>query len=170
MVQPGSHCPLTEAASCAATPGGQLPPLQRAQAWPPVPSPKHPGFLSHSTQPWQATSVLDIRGHPRVSSGGSCQAQAPGIGPSSLLLHSPLWHQSPEPCQPLGPGISPVVAHGRPDTPGSRSTGEEAGEPWPVPGPFLVLWAPRAVALLLPRRGQGGASNEAQLPALPHQL
>lgn len=41
-----------------------------------------------SAQPWHLTSLLDIRGHSRVPSGGGCQAQAPGtsLPPSSIHL------------------------------------------------------------------------------------
>ena len=66
-------------------------PYPAAAPFPRFPPLSPPALFSPSAQSWQVTSLLDIRGHPQVLSGGSCQTQAPGTVPSSLL-HSPLWH------------------------------------------------------------------------------
>lgn len=90
---------------------------------------------SPSAQPWQITNRPDTRGYPRVFSGGSCQTRAPGAIPSSLL-YSPSWHQSPEPCQLLGPGIPPALARGLPDTPVLKATRRKdwaaKASAWPI--------------------------------------
>ncbi|XP_052571347.1 uncharacterized protein LOC128096164 [Peromyscus californicus insignis] len=121
VVQPGSRRWRAGAAHSAATPGGQSQALQTALAMSPT-GPR--GFRAPRSLPgvrscwrlsatsahlWHLTSPLDTRGHPRMPSGDGCQAQAPGIIPFSLL-YSPLWQQSPEPCQPLGPGTRPAAA------------------------------------------------------------
>ena len=74
VVQPGSQSQRAGAASGAATPGGQPPTLQTALPRAPLPRPllslvpfSLPALLSLSAQLWQATSLLDTRGHPRVS-------------------------------------------------------------------------------------------------------
>lgn len=97
-------------------PWGSVPASANGPGWAPWPAPE---FLTSLP----ACAPLPVRpalaghqppGHSRASpgsSGGSCQAQAAGAVPSSLL-HSPLWHQSPESCQSLEPGIAPALAHG----------------------------------------------------------
>lgn len=58
----------------------------------------------------QVTSLLDIRGHPP----GPLRRELPNLGSGtvpSLSLHSPLWHQSPEPGQLPGPGFLQLCAH-----------------------------------------------------------
>lgn len=149
--------------------------------WPcPLPAPEVSGFpgLSQACAPaggsatsahlWHLTNPLDTRGHPGMPSGGGCQAQAPGTIPSSLL-YSPLWQQSPEPCQPLGPGTRPVSTRSacHPLQNGCPKRKEPRNQDYPLhPSPpplwasFLSFRAPKALALMSPKERQASPQRD----------
>lgn len=77
----------------ARSPGRPRPrPAPPAPEFPGSPRPSASARLDARSQRWQVTSLRDTRGHPRGSSGGSCQPRAPGAVSSS---HSPLWRGTP---------------------------------------------------------------------------
>lgn len=156
MVQPGSHCRRVGAASGAATPGGQSPPVRMAHA---RPSALPPSFLGSLVSPpleslgrspasWTLESITDPLRR-------SCQARAPGAVPSSSFP-THLSGTRARSCASPWDQTSLQLWHMVCLAPLARGPhGGGAGEPRLVAGPCLFIRVRVALALASPRESQG---------------
>lgn len=105
VVQPDSHCRRAGAASGAATPGGQFPPLQTAQAWPPAPPLSFLGSSPSSPSLGRSPASRTFEGIPGSPPEGAAKPRllASSLPPSSSIhlsgtraqCHASLWAQHP---------------------------------------------------------------------------